>query len=101
MSNVDLFVYGVLLKDGHFTCIFAVVQYPILEFVGLRPKMYSIQPLEGAKKATAKGVDRKVRDENLSHQDYKKSLFGEQQFTHSMVRITLEQAQNLCRSCVS
>ena len=29
MSNVDLFVYGVLLKDGHFTCIFAVVQYPI------------------------------------------------------------------------
>ena len=29
MSNVDLFVYGVLLKDGHFTCILPVVQYPI------------------------------------------------------------------------
>ena len=33
MSNVDLFVYGVLLKDGHFTCIFAVVQYPMRIFI--------------------------------------------------------------------
>ena len=52
--------------------------------------MYSIQPLEGAKKATAKGVDRKVRDEYLSHQDYKQSLFGEQEFTNNMVRIVQE-----------
>ena len=36
MSNVDLFVYGVLLKDGHFTCIFAVVQYPM--FVSSHPE---------------------------------------------------------------
>ena len=76
------------LIPGYFKDEFA--GQPILEFVGLRPKMYSIQPLEGAKKATAKGVDRKVRNEDLSHQDYKQSLFGEQQFTHNMVRIAQE-----------
>ena len=31
-----------------------------------------------------------MRDEHLSHQDYKQSLFEEQQFTHNMVRITQE-----------
>ena len=76
------------LIPGYFKDEFA--GQPLLEFVGLRPKMYSIQPLEGAKKATAKGADRKVRDEHLSHQEYKQSLFGEQQFTHSMVRIAQE-----------
>ena len=29
MSNFDLFVNALLLKNDHFTCIFAVVQYPM------------------------------------------------------------------------
>ena len=31
-----------------------------------------------------------MRDEYLSHQDYKQSLFGEQEFTNNMVRIVQE-----------
>ena len=45
-------------------------------------------------KPTGPLINRKVRDEHLSHQDYKKSLFEEQQFTHIMAR----RAQNT--SCI-
>ena len=62
----------------------------ILEFVGLRAKMYSILPFEGEKKATAKGINRSVKDDILTHQDYKTSLFEKQQFTNKMVRIQHE-----------
>ena len=43
----------------------------LLEFVGLRAKMYSILPLEGDKKATAKGINKNVKDEVLTHENYK------------------------------
>ena len=65
----------------------------ILEFVGLRAKMYSILPLEGEKKATAKGIDGNVKDDILTHQDYKTSLFEKQQFTNKMMRIQHEKHQ--------
>ena len=38
-------------------------------------KMYSILPLEGGKKATAKGINANVKNNILTHQDYKTSLF--------------------------
>ena len=59
----------------------------LLEFVGLRAKMYSILPLVGDKKATAKGINRVTKDEVLSHQDYKDSLMLRQQMTNKMMRI--------------
>ena len=62
----------------------------LLEFIGLRAKMYSILPLEGEKKATAKGINGNVKDDILTHQDYKTSLFEKQQFTNKMVRIQHE-----------
>ena len=54
----------------------------LLEFIGLRAKMYSILPLEGGKKATAKGINGIVKDEIITHSNYKQSLFNKQQFTH-------------------
>ena len=49
--------------------------------------MYSILPLVGDKKATAKGINRVTKDEVLSHQDYKDSLMLRQQMTNKMMRI--------------
>ena len=43
------------------------------EFVGLRPKMYSLT-YDGKEKKTAKGVNRRVVDNDLRHQNYKDSL---------------------------
>jgi len=59
----------------------------IEEIVGLRPKMYSIQLTSGRKKATAKGVNKSVRDDLLTHQDYKNSLFNQTVREDKMTRI--------------
>ena len=56
---------------------------PILEFVGLRAKMYSIL-LEDSEKKTAKGVARYVRDRDLKHELYRACLLGERRVAHSM-----------------
>ena len=55
--------------------------------------MYSIQPLEGGKKATAKGIDGRVKDEIITHSDYKNSLFNEEQMTHKWGGIQQESHQ--------
>ncbi|GBN08567.1 hypothetical protein AVEN_264848-1 [Araneus ventricosus] len=44
---------------------------PIFEFIGLRPKMYSIKSERGEKK-TAKGVARSVVERNIRHEDYRR-----------------------------
>ena len=62
----------------------------LLEFCGLRAKMYSIQPLEGDKKATAKGISGNVKNEVLTHQNYKDSLFQELQMRNKMTTIQSE-----------
>ena len=62
----------------------------LLEFVGLRAKMYSILPLEGDKKATAKGINKNVKDEVLTHEDYKNSLLKKLQMSNKMTRIMQE-----------
>ena len=59
----------------------------IEEIVGLRPKMYSIQLTSGRKKATAKEVNKSVRDDLLTHQDYKNSLFNQTVREDKMTRI--------------
>lgn len=43
---------------------------PIEEFIGLRPKMYSLL-YDGMEKKTAKGVKKCVIDKHLKHQAYK------------------------------
>ena len=49
---------------------------PILEFVGLRSKMYSILPMVGEKKATAKGVSQKITKREIKHVDYRNCLMN-------------------------
>ncbi|GBL82224.1 hypothetical protein AVEN_252410-1 [Araneus ventricosus] len=44
---------------------------PIFEFIGLRPKMYSIKSVRGEKK-TAKEVVRSVVERNIRHEDYRR-----------------------------
>ena len=59
---------------------------PIDEFVGLRAKMYSIKAGHQTKK-TAKGVSRIVKDEVLTHSDYKDTLFHKRCMKNSQTRI--------------
>ena len=57
---------------------------PIAEYVGLRPKMYSI--LEASEKniKKAKGVKKNVVKNHIRHEQYKEALFGKQTFRHGM-----------------
>merc|ERR1712105_517212 len=67
--------------------------FPLIPFAVafLSPsKMYSIQPLEGDKKATAKGISGNVKNEVLTHQNYKDSLFQELQMRNKMTTIQSE-----------
>ena len=56
---------------------------PILEFVGLRAKMYSLR-LAHSEKKTAKGVARYVKERDLRHDLYRDCLLGERQLYHCM-----------------
>ena len=47
---------------------------PIVEFVGLRSKMYSYVKDNGKNEKTAKGVKKYVINKNIKHEDYKDTL---------------------------
>jgi len=51
---------------------------PIVEFCGLRSKMYSIK-LEDYEKKTAKGIARETVKRDITHENYKRALFGSTQ----------------------
>lgn len=51
---------------------------PILEFVGLRAKCYSVMHDDDHQKNTAKGVTQCVRDQYLHHNEYYNTLFNQQ-----------------------
>ena len=57
----------------------------MLEFVGLRAKMYSMVTEERKEKKTAKGVKRSVLAKEIKHEDYKTCLFTKQECEHKMV----------------
>ena len=65
----------------------------ILEFVGLRSKMYSILNLDGGNKKTAKGVINQVKNDLISHDDYKTSLFNKKTFKHTGTKIVQDYHQ--------
>ena len=58
---------------------------PVSEFVGLRSKMYSIK-CGGVDKKRAKGINKSVVENNISHEDYKQALFSKQQMNHLVVQ---------------
>ena len=59
---------------------------PISEFVGLRPKMYSILEADGHEKKKAKGISRRTTSRML-HVSYRTALFDEVSSKATMQRI--------------
>eukprot|EP01047_Picozoa_sp_COSAG01_P060395 COSAG01_NODE_7397_length_3224_cov_1.757120_2_plen_183_part_00 len=51
---------------------------PVLEFVGLRPKMYSLKISATKQKGTAKGVPKNYRKKHITHADYHRCLFSKE-----------------------
>ena len=60
---------------------------PVLEFVGLRSKMYSLLTHDGKEKSTAKGIKTSYQKKHLKHELYKQSLFQESTTTASYYQI--------------
>ena len=66
---------------------------PICEFVGLRSKMYScIKDNEKGGK-TAKGIKKNVIKNNITHENYRDTLFNNKQMHHKMKTIRSENHQ--------
>ena len=65
---------------------------PPREFVGLKPKMYSLD-LGASEKKVAKGVNRSVIRRKLKHQMYKDCLFYKKAMHHTMINIRSEKHQ--------
>ena len=57
---------------------------PIAEYVGLRPKMYSILEASGCNIKRAKGVKKSVVKKHIRHEQYKEALFEKKTFRHGM-----------------
>jgi hypothetical protein len=60
---------------------------PIAEFVGLRPKMYSILEANGENIKKAKGVSKAVVKKDLHHDMYKECLATRKEFLHIQTAI--------------
>ena len=66
---------------------------PIVEFIGLRSKMYSYVKDNGKNEKTAKGVRKYVIKKNITHENYKDCLLNGKQILHSMRTIRSDHHQ--------
>ena len=66
---------------------------PIVEYVGLRPKMYSILKVYDNEIRKAKGVKRYVVKKHLRHEQYKEVLFQSKTLIHGMNMLRSERHQ--------
>ena len=60
---------------------------PVVEFVGLRSKMYSYMKDNDEGGKTAKGIKKNIITKNIKHEDYKEVLFNNKQIHHTMKTI--------------
>ena len=60
---------------------------PVVEFVGLRLKMYSYMKDNDECGKTAKGIKKNIITKNIKHKDYKEVLFNNKQMQHTMKTI--------------
>ena len=60
---------------------------PICEFVGLRSKMYSYIKDNQKEERTAKGIKKNIIKRNITHENYKQTLFENKQIYHKMKTI--------------
>ena len=63
---------------------------PIVEFVGLRSKMYSYVKDNGKNEKTANGFRKYLIKKNITHENYKDCLLNRKQMLHSMRTIRSE-----------
>ena len=66
---------------------------PIVEFVGLRSKMYSYIKDDKQESRTAKGIKKNVIKQKIQHDNYKDTLFNKKQMRHTMRLIKSEKHQ--------
>ena len=66
---------------------------PIAEYVGLRPKMYSILKGDSKEIRKAKGVKKCVVKHQIRHEQYKETLFERKTFRHGMNMLRSERHQ--------
>ena len=66
---------------------------PICEFVGLRSKMYSFIKDNEKGGKTAKGIKKNVIKNNITHENYRDTLFNNKQMHHKMKTIRSENHQ--------
>lgn len=66
---------------------------PIAEYVGLRPKMYSIKRVDNKDIRKAKGVKKCVVKKELRHEQYKEVLFDKKTLRHGMNMLRSEKHQ--------
>ena len=66
---------------------------PITEFVGLRSKMYSYMKDNQKGGKTAKGIKKNVIKNNITHENYRDTLFNNKQMNHKMKTIRSENHQ--------
>ena len=57
---------------------------PIIEFVGLRSKMYSYKKDNDKQEKTAKGIKKNVIKKDINHENYKQTLLENKQIYHKM-----------------
>jgi len=62
---------------------------PIEEFVGLRPKLYSVKLEAGYEAKKAKGIKKSVIKKLIRHDDYKRILFSEAEHAKNYVPMKL------------
>ena len=66
---------------------------PIIEFIGLRSKMYSYVKDNETGGKTAKGIKKNVIKKDIKHGDYKNVLFNNKQMYHTMKTIRSQKHQ--------
>ena len=66
----------------------------ITEFVGLKSKMYSYVKDNEKGGKTAKGIKKNVINNNIRHEDYKRTLLNEEQMHHKMKTIRSQRHQH-------
>ena len=66
---------------------------PICEFVGLRSIMYSYMKDDQKGGKTAKGIKKSVIKNDIKHENYKQTLFNEEQMYHKMKTIRSQKHQ--------
>ena len=66
---------------------------PIVEFVGLKSKMYSYVKDNEKGGKTAKGIKKNVIKNNIKHEDYKNTLMNNEQMHHRMKTIRSQRHQ--------